>query len=607
MQQDNTITPDSSERIDYMDISIDLSKDSLFDDLGLKRLRESYMMDHETSPQQRYAHVSKSFSSNPEHAQRLYEYASNHWLSYATPELSYGRNKRGLPISCFLTYLPDSAKGLIETLTEVNTLSMLGGGVGIHMDIRSADDKSTGIIPHLKTYDASCLAYKQGSTRRGSYAAYLDISHPEIVPFIEMRKATGDPNIRCPNLNHGVNITDDFMEIIEKCMIDPEYDDSWNLIDPASKEVVETVSAKELWQLLVETRVQRGEPYMHFIDTANRALPAFQKALGLKIHGSNLCQEIELSTDEERTAVCCLASLNLNYYDDWKDDYQFHKDVAEMLDNVLETFINTAPPEIYKAKYSAIRERAIGVGVMGFHAYLQQNNIPFECALAKSTNMRIFKSIRTHLDKANQELAIERGECPDAIGYGKRFSHTMAVAPNASSSILMGNTSPGIEPFRANAYRQDTLSGFSIYKNRWLNELLLTKNLTDDELNDVWKSIIADDGSVQKLTILTDDEKMIFKTALEIDQRWVIELATDRAQYIDQGQSVNVFFRPDAHIKYLHAVHFTAWKKGLKGLYYLRSDKVRKADKVSQQIQRNIIEEIDMHHVADGDECLACQ
>lgn len=288
MQQDNIKSPES-ERTDYMGISIDLSRDSLFDELGLKRLRESYMMEHETSPQQRYAHVSKSFSSNPEHAQRLYEYASTHWLSYATPELSYGRNKRGLPISCFLTYLPDSAKGLIETLTEVNTLSMLGGGVGIHMDIRSADDKSTGIIPHLKTYDASCLAYKQGSTRRGSYAAYLDISHPEIVPFIEMRKATGDPNIRCPNLNHGVNITDDFMEIIEKCMVDPDYDDSWNLIDPASKEVVETVSAKELWQLLIETRVQRGEPYMHFIDTANRALPAFQKALELKIHGSNLC------------------------------------------------------------------------------------------------------------------------------------------------------------------------------------------------------------------------------------------------------------------------------------------------------------------------------
>lgn len=319
------------------------------------------------------------------------------------------------------------------------------------------------------------------------------------------------------------------------------------------------------------------------------------------------CQEIELATDEDRTAVCCLASLNLNYYDDWKDNYQFHKDVAEMLDNVLEIFINTAPPEIHKATYSAMRERAIGIGVMGFHAYLQQNKIPFECALAKSTNMRIFKSIRNHLDMANNELAIERGECPDAVGYGKRFSHTMAVAPNASSSILMGNTSPGIEPFRANAYRQDTLSGFSIYKNRWLNELLLTKNLTDEELSDVWKNIIADDGSVQKLDILTDDEKMIFKTALEIDQRWVIELATDRAPLLDQGQSVNVFFRPDAHIKYLHAVHFTAWKKGLKGLYYLRSDKVRKADKVSQQIQRNIIEEIDMHQVADGDECLACQ
>ena len=588
-------------------IKIDYNRDKLFDELGMKRLKESYMMEGETSPQERYAYVSEKFSSNPEHAQRLYGYSSDHWLSYSTPELSYGRNKRGMPISCFLTYLPDSSSGLIDTLSEVNTLSMLGGGVGIHMNIRSADNKSTGIIPHLKTYDASSLAYRQGSTRRGSYAAYLDISHPEIVPFIEMRKATGDPNIRCPNLNHGVNITDDFMEIIEKCMIDPDFDDSWNLIDPHSKIVVETVSAKHLWQLLIETRIQRGEPYLHFIDTANRALPVFQKEKGLKIHGSNLCQEIELATDENRTAVCCLASLNLDYYDEWKDNYQFYKDVAEMLDNVLTIFIQEAPDEISRAKYSASQERSIGIGVMGFHSYLQQNNIPFECAMAKSVNINIFKNIRYQLDKVNSELAIERGECPDAVGYGKRFSHTMAIAPNASSSIIMGNTSPGIEPYRANAYRQDTLSGFSIYKNKWLKRLLESKGYTEAKLDDIWKDIIANDGSVQHLDILSDDEKMVFKTALEIDQRWVIDLAADRAPLVDQGQSVNIFIRPDAHIKYLHAVHFSAWKKGVKGLYYLRSDKVRKADKVSQQIQRDIIEEINLQSIVDGEECLACQ
>jgi ribonucleoside-diphosphate reductase alpha chain len=565
------------------------------------------MMSDESSPQQRYAYVSNAFGTNKEHSQRLYDYASKHWLSYSTPILSFGRNKKGLPISCFLSYLPDTSKGLIDTLSEVNTLSMLGGGVGIHMDIRSAGDKSTGIIPHLKTYDASSLAYKQGSTRRGSYAAFLDISHPEIIPFIEMRKATGDPNIRCPNLNHGVNITDDFMQIIEKCMIEPDFDDSWNLIDPATKEITQTVSAKEVWQLLIETRVQRGEPYLHFIDTANRALPEFQRKKGLKINGSNLCVEVELATSEDRTAVCCLSSLNLNYYDEWKDDYQFHRDVAEMLDNVLTHFIENAPPELRRAVESAKNERSIGIGVLGLHDYFQQKNIPFECALAKSTNLRIFKSIKVHLDKCNSELALERGECPDGIGYGKRFAHMQAIAPNASTSILVGNTSPSVEPFRANAYRQDTLSGFSIYKNKQLEKLLSNKSLTESKLDDIWKSVIANEGSVQHLDILSQDEKDVFKTSMEIDQRWIIDLAADRAAIIDQGQSINVFFRPDAHIKYLHAVHFSAWKRGLKSLYYLRSNKVGKADKVSQQIQRHIIEEMNMMSVAEGNSCLACE
>lgn len=394
-------------------IKVDFSRDSLFDELGLKRLKESYMREDETSPQERFAYVSKSFSSNPEHAQRLYEYSSKHWLSYATPILSFGRSKRGLPISCFLPYLDDSAEGLVNTLSEVNWLSMLGGGVGIGLGIRSADDKSVGIMPHLRTYDASSLAYRQGRTRRGSYAAYLDISHPDILIFLEMRKPTGDQNMRCLNLHHGINITDNFMEIIERCMLDPNADDSWQLKDPHSGEVREVVSAKELWQRILEIRMQTGEPYLHFIDTSNRMMPEFQKKLGLKIRQSNLCSEIILPTDEERTAVCCLSSPNLEYYDDWKDHPLFLRDVAEMLDNVLQHFIDNAPEAISRAKYSAYRERSIGIGSLGFHAYLQRKNIAFESAIAKSINLQMFKNIRGKLDEANLQLGSERGEAPD--------------------------------------------------------------------------------------------------------------------------------------------------------------------------------------------------
>ena len=344
------------------DIQIDYSRDSLFDELGLKRLKESYMREDENSPQERFAYVSKAFGSNKEHSQRLYDYASRHWLSYSTPILSYGRSKRGLPISCFLPFLDDSAEGLVETLSEVNWLSMLGGGVGIGVGIRSTDDKSVGVMPHLRTYDASSLAYRQGRTRRGSYAAYLDISHPDIMMFLEMRKPTGDQNMRCLNLHHGINITDDFMQIIENCMKDADADDTWELKDPHNGEVREKVSAKELWQRILDTRMQTGEPYIHFIDTSNRMMPQWQKDLGLKIRQSNLCSEIILPTDKERTAVCCLSSLNLENYDEWKDDKLFLKDVAEMLDNVLQQFIDNAPKQVKRAKYSAMRERSIEIG-----------------------------------------------------------------------------------------------------------------------------------------------------------------------------------------------------------------------------------------------------
>ena len=598
-------------------IKVDYSRDNLFDELGKKRLKESYMKDDETSPQERFAYVSKAFGSNAEHSQRLYEYSSRHWLSYSTPILSFGRSKRGLPISCFLPYLHDSSEGLVNCLSEVNWLSMLGGGIGIGLGIRSADDKSTGIMPHLRTYDASSLAYRQGRTRRGSYAAYLNISHPDILIFLEMRKPTGDPNMRTLNLHHGINITDDFMELVEKAMLDPNVDDTWELKDPHNGEVRETISAKLLWQNILEMRMLTGEPYIHYIDTSNRAMPEFQKKLGLKINQSNLCSEIILPTDKDRTAVCCLSSVNLEYYDEWKDDPLFLRDMAEMLDNVLEYFIVNAPDAISRAKYSAGRERSIGVGALGFHAYLQRNGVAFEGVMAKVLNNQMFKHIRGKLDEANIDLGTLRGSPADCAGTGRRFAHVMAIAPNASSSIIMGNTSPSIEPYRANAYRQDTLSGSHLTKNKWLDRVIM-KHLDSDggttltpkgeqEYADIWSSIIANDGSVQHLTWMSENDKEVFKTGMEIDQRWVVEHAADRQQYIDQAQSLNLFFRPDVNVKYLHACHFLAWKKGLKTLYYCRSEKLAKADKVSKRIEREVIKELDMSAIAQGNECLACE
>ena len=590
-------------------IAVDFSRDSLFDELGIKRLKESYMKEDETSPQERFAYVSKTFGSNQDHSQRLYEYSSKHWLSYSTPILSFGRSKRGLPISCFLPYLDDSAEGLVNTLSEVNWLSMLGGGVGIGLGIRSADDKSVGIMPHLRTYDASSLAYRQGRTRRGSYAAYLDISHPDILMFLEMRKPTGDQNMRCQNLHHGINITDDFMHLIEQAMLDPAFDDTWNLKDPHSGEVRDHISAKELWQRILEIRMQTGEPYLHFIDTSNAAMPEFQKKLGLSIKQSNLCSEIILPTDKERTAVCCLSSLNLEYFDEWKNDKLFLRDTAEMLDNVLQYFIDNAPDTIGRAKFSAKRERSIGIGALGFHAYLQLNSLAWESALATSANNRMFKHISEGLNEANLQLGKERGEALDCVGTGRRFAHVMAVAPNASSSILMGNTSPSVEPFRANAYRQDTLSGSYLNKNKHLDKIIKEMCDADTELdyNEIWSSIIANDGSIQHLEFLDEWTKSVYKTSMEIDQRWLIDHAAHRQIYIDQAQSINLFFRPDANVKYLHAVHFQAWKQKLKTLYYCRSEKLAKADKVSKKIERQVIEEIDLKALATEEVCLACE
>ncbi len=590
-----------------MSVQIDLSRDALFDELGLMRLRESYMRPDEKSPQERFKFVAETFASNPAHAQRIYDYASRHWLSFSTPILAFGRAKKGLPISCFLSYMPDSAEGLVDTLSEVNWLSMLGGGVGIHVGIRSADEKSVGVMPHLKVYDAACLAYRQGSTRRGSYAAFLSIDHPDIISFIEMRKPTGDQNLKALNLHHGVNITDAFMAKVEASMRDENADDSWPLKHPSTGEVVEVVSARDLWQRILEMRMHTGEPYLVFTDTANRAMPEWLKKKGLSIHGSNLCTEIFLPTSAERTAVCCLSSLNLEYFDQWRHAPQFIEDVLEFLDNVLQYFIEHAPDPIARARYSAMRERSVGLGALGFHAYLQKNGIPFESVVAKVTNMAMFRHIRSSCEAADHALCERRGACPDAADAGvmRRFSHWMAVAPNASSSLIMGGTSPSIEPTRANVYRQDTISGAYIMKNRFLKAELAKRGLDTDE---VWADLIAHDGSVQHREDLPQDIKDIYKTAIELDQRWIVELAADRQPFIDQGQSVNLFFPPDVSIPYLHACHFLAWKKGLKSLYYNRSDKLRKADRVGVQVERRRIEdEINMRAVADDSTCLACE
>lgn len=587
-------------------VTINLERDKLFDELGLKRLRESYMRDEEVSPQERFAYVAEKFGSNAAHAQRIYDYASKHWLSFSTPILSFGKSERGLPISCYLPYMQDSSAGLVDTLAEVNWLSMMGGGVGIGVGIRAADDKSTGVMSHLKIYDASCLAYRQGKTRRGSYAVYLDISHPDIMQFLEMRKPTGDPNIRCLNLHHGINITNDFMKIIERSMVDPMGDTGWDLIDPHTKKVVDTVSAKYLWERIIENRMFTGEPYIHFIDTSNKHLQPFQKQFGLEIKQSNLCTEIILPTNDVRTAVCCLSSLNLEYFDYWKNDSMFILDIAEFLDNVLQYFINNAPNTIARAKYSAMMERSIGIGALGFHAYLQKNNIPFESALAKSRNMIIFRHIEVYINEANLALGSRRGEAPDAKGTGRRFSNTTAIAPNASSSIIMGNTSPSVEPYRANAYRQDTMSGASLNKNRFLDELI-RKKFPARDYDEIWSSIISNDGSIQHLDQFDDWEKAIFKTAMEIDQRWIVEHAADRQKFIDQSQSINLFFLPNENIKYLHTVHFLAWKLGLKTLYYCRSEKIGKSDKIANAIVREKIEEMDLKTLIQEDACLACE
>ncbi|MEK9894896.1 MAG: ribonucleoside-diphosphate reductase subunit alpha [Burkholderiaceae bacterium] len=588
-------------------MEINLSRDKLLSQVSFKTLQDRYLVDGETSPQHAFARAAKAFASNDEHAQRLYDYASNLWFMFSTPILSNGGTTRGLPISCFLNFVPDSRHGITNHYTENAFLSSVGGGIGGGWSsIRAVGSKtskgseSTGIIPFLKVVDAEMLAFSQGVTRRGSYAAYLDISHPEVEEFLDMRKPTGgDVNRKSVNLHHGIILSDKFMEVIENATKIAGYDDSWPLIDPHTKEVKKIVSAKTLWVKLIQNRVETGEPYIMFKDTVDEGLPEYQKEMGLKVNHSNLCSEITLATNEERTAVCCLSSVNLEEYDSWKDNTQFIPDLIEMLDNVLTYFIENAPPELAKAVYSASQERSIGLGAMGFHAYLQRHHIPFEGALAKSTNLRIFRSIREQADRATETLGRERGSCPDAGNRCVRNAHLLAIAPNASSSIICGNTSPSIEAYSACAYSQITMSGSWLAEYEYLEHGLQELGQDTDE---VWKSIVTRGGSVQHLDFLDDYTKDVFKTAVEIDQRWIVELAADRQKYICQSQSLNLFFPSNVSKQELHAVHMMAWKKKVKTLYYLRSEAYKRAENVSDEVLRQRIFES-----MDENDCLACE
>ena len=588
-------------------MQIKYNRDKYLSEFGIKTLQDRYMIEGENSPQDAFARAAKAFADDDAHAQRLYDYASQLWFMFSTPVLSNGGTTRGLPISCFLNYVDDSRHGITNHYTENAFLSSVGGGIGgCWNGVRSVGSttsngsESTGVIPFLKVVDAEMLAFSQGVTRRGSYAAYLDISHPEIEEFLDVRKPTGgDINRKSINLHHGVVVSDDFMKLIEKATKEDGYDDTWELKDPHSGRVVKSIPAKTLWVKLIQNRVETGEPYIMFEDTVQDALPEYQKELGLQVHHSNLCSEITLATARDRTAVCCLSSVNLEEYDSWCDNDQFIPDLIRMLDNVLEYFVKNAPNELERARYSAYMERSLGLGAMGFHAYLQRHNIAFESVSAKIANMKMFKRIKNEAVKATQALAVERGECPDGRGYGIRNAHLLAIAPNASSSIICGNTSPSIEPYRANAFVQKTKTGSSLLKNEYLEHALDEIDMNHDE---VWQSIVTNNGSVQHLDFLDDYTKDVFKTAVEIDQRWVIDLAADRQQYICQSQSLNVFFPANVSKQELHAIHMMAWKKKVKTLYYLRSEAFKRADKVSDEVLREQIFES-----LDENACVACE
>ena len=599
-------------------ITVDYSRDSYLTDFGKATLDDRYLLPDEKY-QDLFARVASHYGDNAEHAARIYDYMSKMWFMPATPILSNGgtataeRASRGLPISCFLNETEDSLSGIVDLWNENVWLASRGGGIGSYWgNLRALGEKvgrngkTSGVVPFIRVQDSLTLAISQGSLRRGSSAVYLDISHPEIEEFIDIRRPTGgDPNRKALNLHHGVAITDAFMEAVEK-------DEKWDLLSPKDKHVVDTVKARDLWAKLLTTRIEQGEPYIIFIDTVNKSIPDHHKQLGLTVKMSNLCSEITLPTGydhlgKSRTAVCCLSSLNLEYYEQWKHEPKFIEDVMRFLDNVLQDFIDNAPDSMARATYSASRERSIGLGVMGFHSFLQSKMIPFESVIAKVWNKKMFEHIRKGANAASLALGEERGACPDAADCGskERFSNKMAIAPTASISIICGNASPGIEPYAANVFTQKTLSGSFPVRNKYLKLLLAEKG---QDNADVWSLITTREGSVQHLDFLDENEKLTFKTAYEMDQRWVIEHSADRAPFICQASSINLFLPANIHKRDLHMLHFMAWKRGVKSLYYCRSASLQRADKVSEK-QSEIQLEMSLKNkqASTYEECLACQ
>mgnify|MGYP000421519966 CR=1 FL=1 len=589
----------------YLGLKIDLSLDKNMSEQSLELVKSYYLRGKEKSPQQAYARASVAYSGGDmELAQRLYDAVSKGWFMFSSPILSNapeeGQEANGLPISCFLSYVPDTLEGLIEHQAELAWLSVKGGGVGGHWsDVRAVSDKAPSPIPFMKVADSAMTAYKQGKTRKGSYAAYLDISHPDIIEFLNIRVPTGgDINRKCFNINNAVNITDDFMDAVIN-------GNKWDLVDPHDATIRDTLDARDLWQRVIETRFRTGEPYLNFIDESNRKLPQPLKDHGLSIKGSNLCNEIHLPTDENRTAVCCLSSVNLEKFDEWKDT-SLVEDLITMLDNVIDEFTSNAPEVMYKSVHSALTERSLGLGAMGFHSYLQSKSIPFESAMAVGRNRIMFETIKSQAVAATQKLAIERGEYEFGEGTGRRNSHLMAIAPNANSGMILG-TSPSIEPLKSNAFTHRTRVGAHLIKNNHLEKVMEEHRLRlgkDEEwLDKEWRNIIHHDGSVQQLDYLTDWEKDVFKTAFELDQHWIVQHASDRQEWICQGQSVNLFFEAGSDKSYVNSVHIKAWESKLKGLYYLRTSAGETGEKVGAKVESNKMKDFKV-----GDtECLACE
>ena len=586
--------------LSHLGITIDKNRDKDLSEQAYKLLKDYYCNDKEDSPQQAFARAAVAYCAGDlQFAQRIYDYVSKGWFMYASPVLSNaplpGQKAKALPISCFLTYVPDSLEGLIDHSAELRWLSVKGGGVGGHWsDIRAISDKAPGPMPFLHTVDADMTAYRQGRTRKGSYAAYMDISHPDIIEFVNMRIPTGDVNRKNLNLHHAVNVTDSFMRAVER-------DEVWDLVDPDDGTVRDSMRARKLWELLLETRYRTGEPYLNFIDTANRALPQTMKEKGLKIHGSNLCNEIHLPTSEDRTAVCCLSSVNLEKYDEWSKTPMI-RDLIRFLDNVLQFFIDHAGDEISRARYSAQQERSLGLGAMGWHSYLNRHRIPFDSEDADKKNVEVFEYIKTQAVEETEKLAEERGECPDMEGTGRRNSHLLAIAPNANSSIIV-STSPSIEPLKANAYTHRTRAGSHLVKNIYLEEELEKVGKNDQT---TWSSIITNGGSVQHLDFLSDEVKDVFRTAIEIDQDAIVRQGGHRQEFLCQGQSLNVFFPSGADRGSLHKVHYNAWKYGCKGLYYLRTETSNKAENVSIKVKREALKDYESQAMSQ-EECVACQ